>query len=106
MIKQTKETITEQSVRYQALSKLSSIALEIASSRDLSKQANNILLATKIRLWLKALDYKKYLTRSQRDKLIYALVDISNIYSVPKSPVLTEFAKPDVLINTSVNIIR
>lgn len=106
MIKETKPTLTEQSVRYQALSKLVTISSDIASSRDLSKQSNNILLATKIRLWLKALDYKKYLTRAQRDKLLYALVDISNIYSVPKSPVLNEFAKPNTLINTSVNINR
>lgn len=106
MIKQNKPTITEASVRYQALTKLTSLALDIASARDLGKQSSNILLATKIRLWLKALDYKKYLTRAQRDKLIYALIDISNVYSLPQSPLLNEFALPNELINTSVNITR
>lgn len=106
MIKQSKPTITEESVRYQALTKLTKIALDIASARDLNKEANKLLLATKIRLWLKALDYKKYLTRAQRDKLLYALIDISNIYSLPKSPILNSFAKPDDLINTSVIVTR
>lgn len=106
MIKQAKETLSEASVRFQALTKLTQVSLDIASARDINKQSERILLATKIRLWLKALDYKKYLTRAQRDKLMYALIDISNIYSVPKSPVLDKFQEPDVLINTSINVTR
>jgi hypothetical protein len=106
MMKESKPTITEESVRYQALTRLTKIALDLASTRDLNKESNNLILATKIRLWLKALDYKKYLTRAQRDKLLYALIDISNIYSLPKSPVLNSFSKPDDLINTSVIVTR
>lgn len=106
MIKEEKPTLTEDSARYQALTKLVSLSLDIASARDLNKHTDKILLATKIRLCLKALDYKNYLTRSQREKILYALIDVSNIYSFPKSPVLNKFQKPAELVNTSVKIYR
>lgn len=106
MIKETKPTLTESSVLYQARTKLVSIALNVASAKDLDSQMKQLLLATKIRLFIKALDYKKYLTKAQKDKLLYALIDVSNIYSFPKSPVLNEVATPAELINTSVKISR
>ena len=77
--------ITEAYVMYQAESKLLEIATEIAKSRSIQKAEiqEKIRKATKIRLWLEALDYKQYLDRNTRERIWYALMDIANIDNTP-----------------------
>jgi hypothetical protein len=106
MIKAYKETLTEESAVFQARTKLTKLALDIASSKDLDSVVKPLLWATKIRLFLKALDYKNYLTAAQRNKLLYALIDVSNIYSAINSPVLEKTTVPDQLVNTYVKVRR
>lgn len=99
MITPEKPTVEEASVRYQALTKLTQLSLDIASARNLNEVTDKILLATKIRLWLRALQYKNYITRDQRYQIIYALIDLSGIYEFPIAPVLTLTPRPSVYIN-------
>lgn len=106
MIKEYKETLTEESAVYQARTVLTNLASDIASAKDLNSVVNQLLKATKIRLFLKALDYKQYLTKSQRNKLLYALIDVSDIYSAISSPVLEKTTIPDQLVNTYVKVRR
>lgn len=106
MITGSKQTISESSVIYQARTVLADLANDISAIRSLNKSNDSILKATKIRLWLKALDYKKYLTDLQRDKIKYALIDISGVYDLPSAPVLNKVTQPAVLINTSVKVRR
>lgn len=98
MIASAKPSVDEQSIRYQALTKITGLAEDIASVRNLNSSNQKILQATKIRLWLKALDYKNYLSREQREKIWYALIDISGIYDFPVAPVLANVNRPDILI--------
>lgn len=106
MIAGSKQSIDEVSLRYQAQTVLADIANESAASRSLNRANDNFLKATKIRLWLKALDYKLFLTRNQREKLWYALIDISGVYDNPTAPVLDKVNAPNVLVGTSVKKYR
>lgn len=99
MISAEKPTVEEASVRYQALTKLTELTSEIASARKLDDVADKILLATKIRLWLKALQYGNYITRDQRYQIVYALIDLSGIYEFPIAPVIVSSPRPAVYIN-------
>ena len=106
MIAQSKQSVDEASLRYQSHTKLANLANEIAATRTINKAKDKILEATKIRLWLMALDYKKYLTREQRERIWYALIEISGVYDNPTAPVLDKINQPAVLVGTSVKIQR
>lgn len=106
MIAQAKSSVDEVSVQYQAQTKLADLANEIATARSSNKVKDKILQATKIRLWLLALDYKNYLTRQQRERIWYALIQLSGIYDYPKAPVLDKVSMPSPLVGTSIKIYR
>jgi hypothetical protein len=106
MIAQSKQSVDEASLRYQAQTKLADLANNIAATRSLNKAEEMILTATKIRLWLMALDYKKYLTREQRERIWYALIEISGVYDMPKAPVLDKVEQPNTLVGTSIKVYR
>jgi hypothetical protein len=94
-----KPTVDVPSVKFQASTKLVNLGLEIASSKDLDEVVDQLLLATKIRLWLKGLQYENYISREQRDQIVYALIDLSGIYEFPIAPVLSPSNRPNVYIN-------
>lgn len=91
--------ITQQFVVYTGQTRLLELGTEIAASRSLTKP--EILakrqLATKIRLWLKALN-DDYASLATRQKIWYALVDIGNLIDVPFAPVLTTNQPPTILV--------
>lgn len=91
--------ITQQFVVYTGQTRLAQLGKEIAQSRSLTKP--EILakrqLATKIRLWLKALN-DDYASRATREKIWYALVDIGNLIDIPFAPVLTTNQPPTILV--------
>lgn len=92
--------ITEAYVIYQAESKLLEIATEIAKSRSIQKaeiQAK-IQKATKIRLWLEALDYKTYLDRNTREKIWYCLMDVANIDQTPVTVPTSTISAPSIIV--------
>jgi hypothetical protein len=106
MIAQSKQSVDEASLRYQSQTKLADLANEIAATRTINKAKDKILNATKIRLWLMALDYKSFLTREQRERIWYALIEISGVYDNPKAPVLDKVNQPNTLVGTSVKLYR
>lgn len=106
MIAQSKPSIDEASLRYQSQTKLADLANDIVATRNLGKAEDKVIQATKIRLWLLALDYKKYLTREQRERIWYALIEISGIYDYPKAPVLGKLTQPNTLVGTSIKLYR
>jgi len=91
--------ITQQYVIYQGQSKLLELASEIAQSRSVIKPEikAKIQKATKLRLWLKALNYAEYLDRGTREKIWYALMDIGNLNDLPYAPVLTTNEPPTII---------
>lgn len=95
-----KPSVSEAAIRYQARTTLATLATEIADLRKhkSEKALEKIKEAKQIRLWLKALDYKAYLTRAQREKIWYALIDIANVNDFPTSPLLEERTVPNILI--------
>ena len=99
--------VLESVVRYQALSKLATLATQIAGTRRLKSAEGKALLkqAAMIRLWLKALDYGAYLTKEQRDKIKYALVHIAEINDFGTAPVISTVPRPDILIGGSGNTV-
>jgi hypothetical protein len=106
MVVGVKQTLDESSLVYQSRTVLADLANEFAAVRNLNTVNDKVLRATKIRLWLKALDYKKYLSVTQREKIKYALVEVSGVYDLPTAPVLNAVTQPAVLVNTSVKIRR
>lgn len=106
MIAQSKQSVDEASLRYQSQTQLANLANDIAATRSLNKVEDKILTATKIRLWLMALDYKSFLTREQRERIWYALIEISGVYDYPKAPVLDKVNQPNTLVGTSIKLYR
>jgi hypothetical protein len=96
--------ILESVVRYQALGKLSDLANDISRTKRLNSDEALALRkqAEQIRLWLKALDASVYLTKEQRDKIKYALVDIADINDFGTAPVLSNVNRPSILIGSGV----
>lgn len=94
--------IREDVVRYQALGKLLTLATEVANTRRLNsvEALAKRKQCTQIRLWLKALDYKDYLTKEQRDQIKYALVDIADVFDFGTAPILANVARPAILIGS------
>lgn len=106
MIAGSKPSVNEESIRYQARTKLAALAGQIAEARKLDSTSvrAKIRQATQIRLWLKALDYKEYLTREQREKIWYALIDIADINDFPTAPLLELRTTPSILIGVPSNV--
>ena len=99
MVSPIKPEVDEASLRYQSRTKLAELSNDIASTGSLNKSKDKLLHATKIRLWLKALDLKNYLSREQRERIWYALIDISGIYDFPTAPTIDYVPRPNILIN-------
>lgn len=102
MIAGAKPSVNEDVIRYQARTKLAELAEEIAKARKVNSLETQIKLkkAKMIYLWLKALDYKAYLSREQREKIWYALIHISGINDFPIAPLLEERTQPNILIGS------
>lgn len=90
------------SVRYQALGKLAELVGTYVGYKRLdSKDAQELLLRiTKIRLWLKALDYSDYLSQDQINRITSCLISLSGIYEFPTAPVLANANRPAILIGS------
>lgn len=91
--------ITQAYIIFQGQTKLLELAAEIAESRSVTKPEikAKIQKATKLRLWLKALNYAEYLDRDTREKIWYALMDIGNLNDIPYAPVLTTNEPPEII---------
>lgn len=99
-ISAAKPEVNEASIRYQARTVLADLANEIASTQRLtsSEAVAKIKKASKIRYWLKALDYKEFLTLKQRNQIWYKIIELSGIYDFPTAPVLGEVSRPSILV--------
>jgi hypothetical protein len=97
-----KPSVNEDVIRYQARTVLGDLAFDISKARKLNDPATKkkIKKAKMIRLWLKALDYKAYLSREQREKIWYALIHIAGVNDFPLAPILQERSRPDILIGS------
>jgi len=93
-IEAVKTEVSEESVRYQARTVLAALALEIANKRIIDWV--KVKKAAKIRYWLKALDYKEFLTRTQRLQILYKLIEISGVNDFPTSPILELHTRPNI----------
>lgn len=95
-----KPSVNEEVIRYQARSILADLANEISGLKKIhSPEAKaKIKKGKMIFMWLLALDYKKYLSREQREKIWYALIHIAGINDFPVAPLLEERTQPDILI--------
>jgi hypothetical protein len=102
MIEGQKIEVNEASIRYQARTKLAELVTEIAGTRKLDLVEDKIKQATQIRLLLKALDYGEYLTRTERERIWYALIEISGIYDFPTSPILELRNRPNILLGYTI----
>jgi hypothetical protein len=102
----SKPSVNEEVIRYQARTPLGSLAVDIANAINLNNE--DILekreQAKMIRIWLKALDLKEYLSREQREKIWYALIDIADINDFPIAPILELRERPDILLGGSSEI--
>lgn len=76
------------------------LASEVAKAQNLSKKAikAKILQGAKIRIWLKALNYSQYLSKEQRDRIIYCLIKIADLNEYPVAPILNSPSRPDFII--------
>ena len=93
-------SVSQESVRYQSLTKLSELVDDYVAIKRLdSTKAQELLLQiSKLRIWLKALDYSDFLTQEQRYKIVYCLTEIAGIYEFPTAPVLANVNRPAILI--------
>lgn len=98
--------LTRTYVIYQAQTKLLELATEIAEARNVNKPEikEKLILNTKIRLWLKALQYYTYLEKSAIDKLVYCLADLCDANALPYSPQITTVEQPDLIIGGSTSV--
>ena len=98
--------VLESVVKYQALGKLAELSEQISDKRRLNSEETLELRkrATIIRLWLKALDHSDYLTKEQRDKIKYALVDLADVNDFATAPVLNQTTRPSILIGGTTTI--
>lgn len=98
-IENSKSEVNEEALRYQARTALADLANEIAATRNLesTETVAKIKKAAKIRYWLKALDYKEFLTRQEREQIWYKLIEISGIYNFPTAPILELRTRPNIL---------
>lgn len=99
-LESAKSPIDEMSVRYQARTVLGQIAYELATTRSLVKPESlaKIKKGAKIRYWLKALDYKEFLTVQQRLQIVLKLIEFSGVNDFPTAPVLELRNRPAILV--------
>lgn len=92
--------ITQDYIIYEAESRLLQLATEIAQAKSLVRPdiLIKIQLATRLRLWLEALDYNEFLTREKRERIWYALMDIANINDVPVTIPISNISAPQILV--------
>lgn len=100
MIETKKFQVNEASIQYQARTALANLANEIAAIRVTTSPefVNKAKRAAKIRYWLKALDYKEFISLEKRNQIWYKLIEISGIYDFPTAPVLGERTRPAILV--------
>jgi hypothetical protein len=90
--------LTKDYVIFQAQGKLLELSVEIAESRSLPKVKDQLDLATKIRIWLRALAYSDYLEKEAIDRLVYTLADLCEANAVPYVPIVTSVSPPSILV--------
>lgn len=92
--------LTKSYVIYQAQSKVLELGNDVAETFKLTKPEvkEKIALATKIRLWLKALQYSTYLDKATIDKLVLCLTELCEANAIPYSPSIVTVARPDILV--------
>jgi microcystin-dependent protein len=92
--------LTEDYVYYQSETRLLDLAYDLAGIPKLSsKEAEDkINKATKIRLWLEALDYSDYLTRSDRESIWYCLGAIAEVNDYPYTPTSRNVQAPSIVV--------
>src|SRR5690606_699883 len=83
---------------YQGQTRLLELATEIADTKSLNKTKDKQVLATKIRLYLKALQYYTYLEKPAIDRLVYVLADLCDANALPYSPQITTVEPPSILV--------
>lgn len=101
MVAGSKPSVNEDLLRYQALTKLRELAEQVSDIRrfNSTEAKAKIKQATMIRIWLQALDYKEYLSREQREKIWYALIDIADLNDYPIAPILEPRSRPSILLS-------
>lgn len=99
---------TNDSVRYQGITKLIDIAVQIADERNINKPSVKKIIEKGFNIYacLQALDYSQYLSRNQRERIWYCLIEVAGITDFPISPVLGEVNQPTILTGGSVTIIN
>jgi hypothetical protein len=92
--------LTKTFVEYQAQSKLLELGDEVARVRSYNKPdvKEKIVLATKIRLWLKALQYSDFLERNTIEKLTVYLAELCDANALPYAPTVTTVSAPSFVI--------
>ncbi len=100
--------ITGASVIYQADTKLFDLAYEIASALNYKKPSIQVKVNKGFKIYrsLQALDYGTYLTRENREKIWYCLIQQAEINDFPVAPVLGVPSPPTFLVgggNTVIN---
>jgi len=98
--------LTRSYVLYQAQSKLLTLADEVTSSGRLTKPENRrkIELATRIGLYIRALEYYEYLDKPTIDKLVYRLADLCDANALPYVPVTGNISAPSLVIGGTTNV--
>lgn len=91
--------LTKSYVIYSGQTKLIELADEVAQSRSLTKLEikAKIDLATKIGLWLNALQYSDYLTKDTIDQLVNCLASLADVNAIPYAPTLTSIDPPNII---------
>lgn len=99
---------TNDSVRYQGITKLIEIAVEIAEERNINKPSVQKLIEKGFKVYacLQALDYSQWLSRNQRERIWYCLIEIAGITDFPIAPVLGDVNQPTILTGGNITIIN
>jgi hypothetical protein len=99
--------ILEDTVVYGAKTKLLELAVETAEIRNLTKldAKAKINKGFKIFLWLQALDYE-FLTKDQRDQILYCLVDLADVNDLPVGPTLGNTGTPSIIVGGTTSVVN
>jgi len=92
--------IIESSVVYQANTKLVELAYAVAQERNYKKPSVQVKVQEGFRIYklLQALQYEAYLTLTQRQKIVYCLIDEAGINDFPVAPVLGSITPPTISV--------
>lgn len=99
---------TNDSVRYQGITRLIEIAVEISEERNINKPLvlEKIEEGFKIYACLQALDYSQFLSLVNRQRIWYCLIEIAGITDFPVAPVLGSVDQPSILTGGNITIIN